>query len=259
MEQETNPEAFRGAVDYLHSSAQGAKELDDHVSKLMEPGEVPTHMQEMAKESSRNELKEKLNSIRTNPSQLLGVSGNLGHYLPNHAVQLGAMSATATEYLESLRPKPIQGSPLDAPQKPDPISEDAYNRQLDIANHPLSVIGSIRRGTLRPQDMTTLHTIYPKLAQALVSKIGEEIINHKSKGMDVPYGHLLSLSMVLGQPLDGSMTSQAMMAIISSAAGAQSQQAPHQKAPTAQALKQINKVDQMTATDLQAREMGRKE
>lgn len=262
LDKDTHPEALRGSVDYLASSARGAQKLDHETGRLMEKGKLPTHLQEMSRESSRNELKEKLESIQANPSQLLDISGSLGHYLPEHAGQMGATAAQATQYLASIKPKPIQNGPLDEVTDPDPVSVDNYDRQLDIANHPLIVFEHIKDGTLQSQDLTTLSTIYPGLHKSLVSKVGEELIKAKSADQEIPYNQRMALSLVLGQPLDSTMTSASMMAIISSSANAQdqsqSQGGAGRQGTTAATQKTIAKTDSLYETNLDRIQIDRR-
>lgn len=258
LEKETNPEAMRSAADYIHSSAQGQKRLKAEMLDLMGKGKLSTHLQEMSRESDRKELKEHLQEFHANPKKLLDISGSLGHYLPDHAGQLGFTAATAMNYLDSIKPKPPQGQPLDADPTPDSVAEGNYDRQLDIANHPLLVLNHIKDGTLDPQDLTTVKTIYPGLYKSLVSEVGEEIINAKAKGEDIPYKHRMGLSMVLGQPLDSTMTQASMMAIITSQ-GQQTPPAQSNKGPTAQTQKTIEKTDKLYETPEQQRQLDKRE
>lgn len=258
LEKETNPEAMRSAADYIHSSAQGQKRLKAEMPDLMGKGKLSTHLQEMSRESDRKELKEHLQEFHANPKKLLDISGSLGHYLPDHAGQLGFTAATAMNYLDSIKLKPPQGQPLDADPTPDPVAEGNYDRQLDIANHPLLVLNHIKDGTLDPQDLTTVKTIYPGLYKSLVSEVGEEIINAKAKGEDIPYKHRMGLSMVLGQPLDSTMTQASMMAIITSQ-GQQTPPAQSNKGPTAQTQKTIEKTDKLYETPEQQRQLDKRE
>lgn len=262
LEQETDPEAFRGASDYLHSSARGSKYLDEECKSLMEAGKPATHMQEMSRETARKELMEKLDGYQVRPAQMLDIGGSLGHYLPTHAAQLGATAATAVNYLNGLKPKRSQNGPLDEVSNPDPVSQDAYHRQLDIANHPLMILDHIKDGTLQPQDMHTMQTIFPGLHKSMQNKITEALITAKSEEKEIPYKHKIALSIALGQPLDSTMSQPAMAAIIHSAPMSPQSNQPGKKGTgkiaTAATQKTIAKVDSMYATPEQSSLLSRK-
>lgn len=257
LENETNPDALRSAVDYFDMSARGSKMLDGELNSLGEEKKAPTHMQESSREASRNDLKEKLQSINENPGQLLNVAGHLGHYLPEHATQLGYMASGAQNYFNALRPKSPQSAPLDGASSPDPLAEDMYNRQLDLANHPMMLFEHMKSGDIQPQDLTTLKTIYPGLYKTIVNKAGEELIKAKSENREIPYKQKMGLSMILGYPLDSTMTQEAMSAIILSSQ-------PHQQSQnklaheTAQTQKTVDKVTQMYQTPLETRQIDKK-
>ena len=247
-EKGADPEAFRASAEYLSSAAKGASRLDHHVKDLfgksnrVEPDE-----------KAHQALGEHLEELRENPSRMFDVGGSLGHYLPEHAASLAAHSATAIEYLNQIKPKRVQKTPLDEPSPIDPLQEDAYNRALAVAQQPLSVLQSIHDGTLQPNDMIGLAKMYPGLYKSIKTKLGEELINLKTKGEDLSYKHALSLSLALGQPLDGTMTAESMMAIIKSQAPAQASQGPQKKSSsgaTAATQKTIEKVDQLYETPL---------
>ena len=255
LEQTTDPEAFRGSMDYLHSSVKGDHELKRHVSELFEKHKTPTHAEMKARKETREALKKKLEEIQEDPAQLLDIGGNLGHYMPMHAGQLGATAATAVEYLKSLRPKSFQRSPLDEPTEPNPLQEDTYNRQLDIAQEPLRVIHHTKDGTLQQQDLNTLKTVYPGLHKSMTAQMGEELINTKAAGKPISYRHRLGMSHILGQPLDSTMTQPALAAIISSAqppdAGSVGAQTSKSSSLSAATQKTIAKTDKLYATPLE--------
>lgn len=255
LEQTTDPEALRGSVDYLHSAVKGDHALKSHVSELFEPHKSSTHAEDKARKEAREKLKKKLEDVQNNPAQLLDIGGNLGHYMPMHAGQLGATAATAVDYLKSLKPKSFQQSPLDEPTEPNPLQEDTYNRQLDIAQEPLRIIHHTKDGTIQQQDLNTLKTVYPGLHKSMTAQMGEELINAKAAGKPISYRHRLGMSHILGQPLDSTMTAQAMQAIISSAqppdAGSQGAQPNKSSAVSSATQKTIAKTDSLYKTPLE--------
>lgn len=253
---ESDPESLRGAVDYLHSANRGNGTLESTVSKLVGPGKLSIEPDE----KDREDLKEHLNMLRETPSKMIEVGGKIGHYLPEHAAEIGALTSTATSYLNSLKPTTSQMSPMDEPCPPDKGDMAKWHRQIDVAQNPMLVLQHAKEGTLLPQDIITVKTLYPALYESIASKANEKMIEAKTKGIEIPYRQRQGLSALLGIPLDFTQTSQAMNAIIKSAGPQQIQKIQNnQKKATAAELKQIDKVDSLYETPLESRQMNKKE
>jgi len=159
-------------------------------------------------------------------------------------------------YLKNLKPQGQQLGPLDKPVPPNKQDEYQYNRQLKIAEKPLSILHSIKNGTASPLDMQTLGTLYPELTKALTKTAFEKLVEAKLKGTTITRKQKLGLSSLLNQPMDATQTPQAMQAIIASAPVQQQPQA--KKPPTAQTQKTIDKATSIEATPDQARQMDKK-
>lgn len=249
---DSNPEAFRSSVNYLHSSIRGDDKLKGYTKGLL--GLEKEHSVN-SDEKTRENLKDHLTSISANPDLALETGGNLSHYLPGHAAQLGALTGIASNYLNSIKPANIPGGPLDEAIFPSRVQEMNYHRQLDIAQQPLMALERVKDGTLLPQDVTTLSTIYPSLYRKMVSNIGEEVIAAKAKKIEVPYSRRLALSLFTGQPLDSSLSQSILMgAMIANAPKQTTQPQNKKKPPTKSAVSQQNKVSNMLETETQSRE-----
>lgn len=242
--------------DYHDSYKRGHKAINHHMKSML--GHAKHEIQDVSKDT-RSELKNHLDDLKVNPEKILDVGGDIGQQLPAHAAQLGAFAGTAVNYLESLKPMRAKANPLDHLSKNDKYEENKYNRNLDIAQNPMLIVGHVKDGTLMPQDLQTLSTLYPQLHKTLVDKAGEELINSQTKGIEIPYKQKMALSMLVGQPLDSTMTPQSMQAIIKSQALQQThlQTRQNPKKATGVELKQINKVNDLYATDLQDRQIDK--
>lgn len=255
---ESNPEAFRASVDYLANSERGASLLDKH-SKGMTDKELkyelnPKHVEE---------LKKTVDEYAANPQSMVDVGGSVSHYMPEETTQVAALAATAVSYLASLRPQNMQISPLDPVLPPSKAQVAKYDRQLAVAQNPAVIFNMVKNGSLLPEDVTTLQTIYPALHAKMVEKFTDQIIELKSKKKDVPYSMRASLSLVLGTPLDSTMTQSSMAAIMGSsrnAAPESQEQAqpkkPKPKAVSAVTAKTIETADKMSETPLQSRQIN---
>ena len=169
----------------------------------------------------------------------------------------------AQDYFDAVRPKQTQNSPLDEISPPDQMQQNHYNRQLDIAQNPSLILQHVKDGTLQPPDLLTLGTLYPQLHNAMVKKAGAALIEAKAKEMELPYKQKQALSMLLGQPLDSTMTPMAMQTIMQANAPQQDQQQPQGKksksGATSSELKQLNKVDDLYKTPIEDRATDQKE
>lgn len=261
LDNEPEPEALRGSVEYLHSAISGTNSIESQMKKLL--GKKKKSDMIEPDEAGGEALKKHLEELEENPEKLFDTGGKLGHYLPEHATALGAMAATATNYFRSLRPTQTKSSPLDEVAPPDKSAVAEYDRQINIAQKPQLILQNINEGTILPQDLKTVQTIYPGLFKTMQDKATEAMISAKTEDREIPYKQRQSLSMLLGQPLDATMTSSSMQAIIKSAGAQQAQnQANNKKSSPEKAtsveLSQVNKVNSMFETPEQRREMNRK-
>lgn len=244
--------------DYVHHSKSGRKHVSHHMQNLLGPQKGSRVDSD---KDSVGALKNHLQSLRENPEQMLNVGGNLGSVLPTHGAQLAAKAGTAVNYLNSLKPAASKPGPLDSLMPPDRIAEGHYDRHLSIAQNPMLILQHLKDGTLRPDDMMTLHTLYPGLSKSMGEKAFEEILKAKEKGVEIPYKQKQGLSTLLGQDLDSSMTPASRQAIINSQGPqqAQNQKKTQPKKASGVELKQLNRVNDMYETSLQARQMDKKD
>lgn len=237
MLKDPHPHGFRTSVKYLDSAIKGHNQVHESFKHLL--GKPKEEMKPDV--AARESLSKHLDELHTNPDELLNVGGSLGHYLPMHAITLASHAVSATQYLSGLKPQRQQLAPLDAEESVDKQDQATYNRQLDIAQNPLLIVQHIQDGTLLPQDLTTLATIYPGLHKKMVTQGLESLIDAKTHDVAIPYKQKQTLSMLLGQPLDFTQSSAAAQAIIMS-------QAPQKMAQQEQAKGKIQKSGASAAT-----------
>lgn len=255
-----SPEPHKHLEDFVNHAKKGMKAVKSHTENLLGP--TKSHSMDIDKSSIQG-LKDHLLSIQENPQQLLDVGGSLGSILPHHGVQLAAKAGTAVDYLNGMKPKQSQPNPLDTLEPADKIAMGHYDRQLTIAQHPMMILDHLKDGTLRADDITTLHTLYPALSKSLSEKAFEQVVQAKQKGIEIPYKQKQGLSLLLGQPMDSTMTPQSMQAIIASQGPQQMQQksqpAPKSKKASGVEIKQMNKVNGMDFTPLQSRQADKRD
>ncbi len=251
MMAEPNAEGFRSASDHLKSSYRGKQLLNEAVGSVFNKGsfKVPN--------SDTSVLQSQLDDLQANPAKALEMGGSLGHYLPDHSGQFAATVASAMNYFQQLKPKNTDMGPLSEPISPNKQNKEMYKRQLEIAQQPLTVLKRVKEGSLVKQDVTTLQTIYPKMYNEMVSKVGEELINLKSEKQKVhiPYKRKLALSTFLGQPMDASLNGSSLVSIMKANAPQQPPQPQSKsKRPTGPAITQMSKNAEKYETATQQRE-----
>jgi hypothetical protein len=256
MENEPHPEAFRSSVDYLHSAMKGKDALDSRLGDFMNNAK----MRSTADPVQRNELQSHLDAINQNPASALDIGGDLGHYLPTHSTEISALSAGAINYLNSIKPMKAQSGPMDPVVPPSKLSQMKYNRALDIANDPLSIIAHAKNGTIQSQDVQALGAMYPKLGQVIVQKATEALMDTDKK---LSREQKRGLGMLVGQSMNFTETPLSAQAIMKANMGPQYQPPVRPgrgpKKATKMAVEQGEKQAKMMATDSQARQMEKKE
>lgn len=209
--QQVEAGAFKTMVDFIQHTIKGENLTSKAVKGVLQGGKAALPQLQI-KELDRNRLDKKLKELQTDPSALLNVGGKTAHYLPDQGTALAQTASTAVNYLNGLRPNTDKMRPLDGDFKASKAQNATFNRALDIAEQPLIVMKDVKEGTISPQDITTLQTIYPALYQRLSQKLTNELTDHLADGGSVPYKTRLGMSLFLGQPLDTTMTPSSIIA-----------------------------------------------
>lgn len=131
---------------------------------------------------------------------------------PQQAMLIGAAKSRIAGYLNQFRPDDIKtGKPFDAVM-PNTKKEKSFNRALDIAHKPLSVIDHIKNGTLEPEHLQHLGGMYPELASHLQQKITEKAMDAQMKGEKPSYKVRQGMSLFMGAPMESNLTPQNIQA-----------------------------------------------
>lgn len=248
----------KAAIEYGLAVARGETVLNKAAKGIFrESGESLLHL--VPSEGDRTKLDKALKAAETHPDSMTKIAGDIGHFMPDHATALATTTSNAVVYLNSLRPDTAPKNPLDPKIPANPVAKASYNRALDLANKPLLAVAAIKKGTLTPQDVVTVKTLYPDLYASMSQKLTNEMITHVSKGDMVPYTQRLQLSLFLGQPLDSTMTPSAIIAAQSKPQQSQNQPSEGQssKPPAAASVKGLDKLSQMSTTPVQSRAASR--
>lgn len=164
-------------------------------------------------EKNRDKLQSQLDDLRQNPEKIVNNISNTSAIIPEYSTAYGRVAGAAANYLNNIKPRPTKVNPLDAERPPTKAETHAYNRSLDMVNHPLNVVAHIKSGTLLPSDVAAIKSVYPGWYSGMSQKLMSAMVDHVKDGGTVPYTTRQSLSLFLGFPLDSTMTQQAVQSI----------------------------------------------
>lgn len=205
---DVNAAGFKNAVDYISASLKGEKNLSKAAKEIFKSGKIV-----IPSNGATDKLKTRVNDLSQNPDKLFEVSGQLAHYMPEHAGAMAKTVMNAVNTLKALEPKSTKNAPLDSEMKPSKAEEASYNRALEVAQTPLKVLEYLKDGTLQPQDVNLMKTLYPEYYNHVSAKIMDAMTDHLSKEETIPYRTRQTLSLFLGMPLDSTMKPESIASI----------------------------------------------
>ena len=182
-----------------------------------------------------------------------GTHGVAMHY-PEQNILLSAARGRISNYLSAMKPQqhPQKLAFDDAPDNRE--AQKSYDKALDIANDPLSVLDKLSNGMLEPDHVKHFNAMHPELNSLLQKKLTERITKAQMDGEKPSYKVRQGLSMFMGTALSGELTpgniQAAQSVFMQKQQQQQSQQAPKGKKSSAT----LSKADQAYLTGDQARQ-----
>lgn len=213
LEKGANTAAFQQAMSYGKSVLAGDALLTKSTADLFASGSktLPAHL--YPSKDVLSKLDDKAKKYAQNERAMFNVAGDLGKYLPDHAQAFSQTAMTAVNAINAQRPTNVKANPLDSDIPISQAQKSDFHRKLSIAEQPLLITQHIKDGTLVPQDVQTLKTLYPNYYDKISQQLISAMTDHISNGGTVPYRVRQSLSMFLGHSLDSTMTQQSIQAI----------------------------------------------
>lgn len=143
---------------------------------------------------------------------ILAGTDKISRIYPEQAMLLGSAKSRINSYLNQIRPENVQQKlPFDEAM-PDKAKEKSYNRALDLANRPLTILNSIKKGTLDVEEVQHFNSLYPELSSTLKKKLTQKVLESQMKNEKPPYKVRQALSLFVGSPLDANLTPQNIQA-----------------------------------------------
>ena len=203
---------FKAMVDFIEKASKGESLMINATKNLFKAGSKVLPDNIFIDHDGAQKLDKKLINLNQNPNALFGMNQDFGHYMTNHAAAMSQTGIAALNYLNAARPQAKQLSPFDSKIQPSKAEMSLYHRKLGLAENPLMILHYAKNNTLMPEDVRTVGTLYPAFYKKLSQHINNEMMDHVAKGETVPYQLRQSLSLLMGQPLDSTMTPQSIMA-----------------------------------------------
>lgn len=256
------------AMDYATQAAKGAEKITKGVDSLFKIGGQRA-IDENVNDNQRDRLKQFIedggvdqqvqNNQQQEPENFakggdVGITTNepdhLSNIFPEQNILLNSAKGRISNYLNSQRPIQTAKLPFDAERK-DVAKERSYNKAIDIAIQPLSILNKIKSGTVTPEDVKHFSKMYPELKNHLDKKMTKQVLEAQLKEERPDYHVRQGMSLFLGSPLESSMTPSSIQAAQATfVTGGQSQQEPMKNKKGTSSL---NKVAQNYETGNDAR------
>lgn len=164
-----------------------------------------------------NQIRDKTARLVSNPGQMIdGI-----HSITNPISQLGAPTiaasyaqkmANANQYLAAQVPKLDEtkgvGFAPEIKKKNSDHEINAFLNKVEVVDNPFSVMDHLQNGTLNTNHVQALAAVYPKIYEGIKGRI---IKAATDKNRALPYATRLKLSMLMGAPLDKSVTGKSIM------------------------------------------------
>lgn len=247
--------AFKAAVEFANRVVKGESALNKATAAVFKVGSkvIPEHL--MSNETKREKLDKQVSKLEKNPAALLHEDDKTAYYMPEHAEQMSRSVASVTSYLSKIKPQPIKPGVCDKEIPPSKQQVAEYNRALDIAIQPMTVLEHVKNGTLLPSDVGHLKAMYPAVYDRMAQKLQNEMIDHLHGGNSIPYIMRQSMSLFMGQPLDATFKPEAIVAMQATFAPMQAQQTlGGQPKPRSGQTSKLTKLPSHLMTGSQARE-----
>lgn len=221
-------------VEYALKSFQGAKKIQAAIDGLFKgtgQGIVNYSIDQMKKDRVNqaiedNILDRQMDNQKAMENQLPGFAeggkvhgqeeNHFANAMPNENAMLQTAKARVYNHLKSMKPRQQQSNLLYNHSEPTEESKRVYDKALDLAVNPLSIMKHVKNGTISSSDVIHMNQMWPELNEHLKKKITERIIVGQLRKEKPNYKTRQGLAVLLGTALETAMTPQGILAAQSS-------------------------------------------
>lgn len=196
----------KGAKSVFNPSLKSVGKMKGLLSKELSAPDIEAH----------KTIRDDLAQLNNNPSLLVDkLSNSTGHLLgvaPKMGEGLQASMIRANQFLQSKMPQGQNNSPFEPDPDPSPTEISQFHRYRQVVEDPMIAFDQIRAGTIGPETVETLQTVYPRVYEEMKAGLLKNITDRVAKKETVPYSLKQSISFFFGHPIDSSLSPRAILA-----------------------------------------------
>ena len=226
---------------------------NDKLHKYIENGGINQQLDEIKHEQTQDNAPQGFAEGGQVQAKPLESKGGLASLYPAQNQMLTATKGRVSQYLNSLRPQQPSKMMFDKGYH-DKAAERTYRSALSIANAPVSVLTHVKNGTLLPEHLQHLASMYPELHDHMSKKITEKLVKHQHDEEKQPsYKTQQALSLFLGAHLTSSLSPDSIQAAQATFAPKQPQQPQQPPTKNKKSTNSLSKVSKDYETPEQSR------
>ena len=140
--------------------------------------------------------------------QLGDMTGSLDQHAPQTASAMQTTATRAQQFLQSKLPEASARSAIGPEWEPSAPEISKYNQYRHAVEKPLSILESATTGTLTPEAVEAVSTVYPDLYQEMQNELMNSAADHR----DMPMRARMATNLLMGQDLSGEVTGSDLVA-----------------------------------------------
>lgn len=180
---------------------------------------------------------------------------HIANTLPEQNMLVQTAKGRVSGYLSSMRPQKFAPKLAFDNEPSDKEAQKNYTKALQVAANPLGVMKHINNGTIDPDHIKHLTSMYPELTRHLQRKVTDQIVKAQMSGKKPRYVVRQGLSMLMGTALSSELTPQNIQAAQSAFRRPEAEPQQQQGGAPKSKTQALSKSDRSYLTDDQARLM----
>lgn len=133
-------------------------------------------------------------------------------FAPNTVGALHNSATSAVAFLSSKVPSTAATGPLDSPGQITQAEKAKFMNYYAIATNPYSALEQVKKGTLTPDTIETLNSVYPQLYAEMKKTLVKHMSESSRSPASLPYSTKTMLNLFLGEHLSSSLNPQSLQA-----------------------------------------------
>jgi hypothetical protein len=151
------------------------------------------------------EVAKQVSQVVSDPEKMQAILENVASdfddHAPNAAMDARLATARMLNFLASKAPKASFAAPGMPEVKPTRSELNKFERYMKAVKDPTGILDDALAGTLTPEGLDTVRTVYPGLYAKMQSDLADRINNAEK----IPYNRKIQLSALLGQDMSGTL------------------------------------------------------